>query len=395
MTSSTFTIRFRGDFEVGDTTPSSWEIDCSLLHTWSNAVPQNTVSPTISNLDDTTFLYAEYRQYEITANVTDEDGFADIDYLELTLTSDDQLTEYWTIRYDEDTNLFNEQSDPSNYITLDTGSSSAIESGNNINATFLITVNWNHPDIVNTDLKSEVYDANPSSDLDYYEVNWDVETRLDLTSGPTLDDGSGTADRGDVDGSMTASGTVTYLGSALIPSASDIDIWISAPEYGTQIGPWEATNYEDGTGTFSVTVYADDVVGLDTFTFKGVSEEAGAGGTDLFSSSETTPYISDRVQVQSYSTDDSRINVNSSVTLHAVLYYDYDNSFVTDGTVTINGLSATYNGSNGIWDFNDEQSTAQLVTYDTLVYSGGVHGITVEDQNGQSVDQIWDYVKVV
>ncbi|MCK5390478.1 MAG: hypothetical protein KAJ36_08300, partial [Candidatus Thorarchaeota archaeon] len=360
-----------------------------------NAVPQNTATPTISNLDDTSFLYAEYRQYEITANVTDEDGFAEIDYLELTLTSDDQFTEYWTVRYDEDTNLFTEQSDPSNYITLDTGSSSAIESGNNIIRFVPFSVNWNHPDVVNTDLKSEVYDANPSSDLDYYEVNWDIETRLDLTSGPTLDDGSGTLDRGDVDGSMTASGIVTYRGSALIPSASDIDIWISSSEYGTQIGPWEATNYEDVTGTFSATVYADDLVGLDTFTFKGVSEGAGAGGTDQFSSSETTPYISDRIQVQSYSTDDSRINVNSSATLHAVLYYDYDNSFVTDGTVTINGLSATYSGSNGIWDFNDEQSTTQLVTYDTLVYSGVVHGITVEDQNGQSVNQIWDYVKVV
>ncbi|MHA1614271.1 MAG: hypothetical protein ACTSYJ_05455, partial [Candidatus Thorarchaeota archaeon] len=357
LTSSTFTIRFRGDLEVGDTTQSSWEIDCSLVHTWDNNVPQNTAAPTISNLDDTSFLYAEYRQYQITTTVSDDDGFAEIDYLEITLTSNDQLTEYWTIRYDEDTDLFTEQSDPSNYITLDAGSSSSIESGNDISATFFITINWNHPDIVDTDAKSEVYDANPSSSLNYYEVDWDVETRLDMSSGPTLTDGSGTLDRGDVDGSMTASGTVTYLGSTLHPSASDVDIWISAPEYGTQTGPWEATNYEDVGGTFSSTVYADDLVGLDTYTFKAVSEGSGAGGSDQFGSSQTDDYIADRVQVQSYSTDDSRINVNSSASLHAVLYYDYDNSFVTDGTVTINGLTATYSGSNGIWDFVDEQST--------------------------------------
>ena len=395
LTSSVFTIRFRGDIEVSDTTQSSWEIDVSLLHTWDNEVPQNSATPVISNLDDTTFLYAEYRQYELTAEVTDLDGFAEIDYVELTLTSNDRGTSYWSIRYDEDTDSFTEQSDPSDYITLDAGSSSAVEAGNSISATFFITVNWDHPDVVDTDLKSEVYDATPSSDLDYYEVNWDVETRLDLSSGPTLNDGSGTSTRGDLDNSMTASGTITYLGSALHPAAADIAIWISSSQYGTQTGPWEAINYEDTGGTFSATVYADDQVGIDDYTFKAVTEGAGASGGDHFSASQTAQYISDVVQVQSYSSDDSRINVNTTASLHAVLYYDYDNSFVVDGTVTINGITATYSGSNGVWDFTDEQSTAQLVTYDTLVYSGGTHGITGEDQNGQSFDQIWDYVKVV
>lgn len=395
LTSSVFTIRFRGDNEVGDATQSSWEIDASLLHTWDNNVPQNTPTPSISNLDDTTYLYAKYRQYQLTANVSDEDGYTDIDYFDLTLTSDSRVTEYWTIRYDEDTDSFTEQSDPSDYITLDAGSSSSIESGNSINATFFITINWNHPDVSNTDLKSEVFDDNPSSDLDYFEVNWDVETRLDTSSGPTLNDGSGTINRGDPDGSMTASGAITYLGSTLHPAASDIDVWISSTEYGTQIGPWHATNYEDVGGTFSVAVYADDLVGLDTFTFKAVEEGAGAGGSDLFSSSQSTNYISDRVQVQSYSTDDPRINVDDASIMHVTLYYDYDDSFVTNGVVSINGISATYSGSNGVWDFSDTESVVQMNTYNTVAYNGGTHGITVEDQNGQSLDQIWDRITVV
>jgi hypothetical protein len=245
-------------------------------------------------------------------------------------------------------------------------------------------------------LKSEVFDANPSSDLDYFEVNWDVETQLDTSSGPTLNDGSGTTNRGDLDGSMTASGTITYLGSNLHPATSDIAVWISSSEYGTQIGPWEATNYEDVGGTFSATVYADNLVGLDTFTFKAVEEGAGAGGSDLFVSSQTANYISDRVQVQSYSTDDSRINVDATANMHVTLYYDYDDSFVVDGTtVTVNGVSATYSGSNGIWDFSDTESAVQMNTYDTVAYTGGTHGVTVEDQNGQSLDQIWDRITVV
>ncbi|NHJ12962.1 MAG: hypothetical protein EAX95_04760 [Candidatus Thorarchaeota archaeon] len=395
LTGSTFTIRFRGDNETGDATQSSWQIDCALLHTWNNSVPVSAAQPFVSNIDDTSYLYGQYKQYQITVYFTDDDGYADIDYLELTLTSDNRLTEYWTVRFDEDTDVFNEQSDPSDYMVLDGASSTFSKSGTQLNVTFYITINWNHPDASNTDAMCEVFDSNPSSSQEYFEVDWDVETRLDMSTGPTLDDGSGTANRGDLDGSMTASGTITYLGSALHPSASEIDVWISAAEYGTHSGPWKATNYEDVGGTFSATVYADDVVGLDAFTFKAVEEGSGAGGSNLFSSSETANYISDRVQVQSYSTDDPRINVGATANLHVTLYYDYDDSFVVDGTATINGISATYSGLNGVWDFSDTEPLVQMNTYNTLVYSGGTHGITAESQNGQSLNQIWDQITVV
>jgi hypothetical protein len=395
LTSSVFTIRFRGDIETGDTVQSSWAIDCTLLHTWDNSAPQNIGTPSVSNIDDGTFMYANYRQYQISTKVSDLDGYSDIKYMDLTLTSDDRATEYWTVRFDEDTNVFSEQSDPSNYIVLDGSSSSASKVGNNISLTFYVTINWNHPDVVNTDAKCVVTDANPSSSTDYFEVNWDIETRLSLSSGPTLDDGSGTMNRGDVDGSLTANGTVTYLGSSFHPSSSIIDVWVSESEYGSSPGPWQATNYESTGGTFSATVYADDVVGLDTFTFIAVAEGTGAGGANLFGSSQTAQYIADRVQVQLLSSDDSRINANSSASLHVSLYYDYDDSYVTDGSVTVNGISATYSGSNGIWDFTDSRSTAQSVLYNSLAYSGGSHGISVEDMNGKFLSQIWDNVIVV
>jgi hypothetical protein len=35
LTSSTFTIRFNGGSEASDTTQDSWQIDCTLLHTWN------------------------------------------------------------------------------------------------------------------------------------------------------------------------------------------------------------------------------------------------------------------------------------------------------------------------------------------------------------------------
>ena len=36
MTSSTFTIRFKGSNETGDTTQDSWKIDATLLNVWTN-----------------------------------------------------------------------------------------------------------------------------------------------------------------------------------------------------------------------------------------------------------------------------------------------------------------------------------------------------------------------
>ncbi|MFX1606784.1 MAG: hypothetical protein ACFFDD_12895, partial [Promethearchaeota archaeon] len=36
LTSSTFTIRFRGGLDTGDSTASQWSIDTTLLHTWNN-----------------------------------------------------------------------------------------------------------------------------------------------------------------------------------------------------------------------------------------------------------------------------------------------------------------------------------------------------------------------
>ncbi|MFX1603297.1 MAG: hypothetical protein ACFFCK_07410, partial [Promethearchaeota archaeon] len=395
LTSATFTIRFRGDLESGDTIQSSWEIDCTLLHTWSNYAPQNVASPTVSNIDDGSYLYGRYRDYQITVYVNDTDGFADIDYVELTLTSDDTLTEYWTIRYDEDTGIFSETADPGNYVTLNVGSSSVSKSGSDVNVTFHVAVNWDHPVVADTDAKCYVVDQLAMSNEDYFEVNWDVETKLDLSAGLTLADGSGTQGRGNLDGSLTASGTVTYLGSTLHPLASEVDVYVSASEYGSTVGPWEAINYEDAGGTYSVTVYADDVVGQDTFTVKVVAQGAGAGGTDLLNSTRTAQYIADRVQVQSMSTDDSRIDVGASASLHVVLYYEYDGTFVEDGSVTVNSISATYSLSNGVWDFTDSKSSVQMATYDSVVYSGGAHGLTVVDQNGQSVNQIWDRIEVV
>jgi len=50
LTSSTFTIRFKGTVETGDTAQSSWQIDCALLHTWTAVFYERTAEQTLNIL---------------------------------------------------------------------------------------------------------------------------------------------------------------------------------------------------------------------------------------------------------------------------------------------------------------------------------------------------------
>ncbi|MHA2386460.1 MAG: hypothetical protein ACXAEE_09660, partial [Candidatus Thorarchaeota archaeon] len=190
LTSSTFTIRFKGGQDVGDSGLSQWSIDATLLHTWNN-IPLNDQQPAVSNIDDGDSLYAKAREYLIAANVSDQDGFGDIHSMRLSLYSNDRLTLYWSIEYSEDTDSFTEFSDPSDYITLDTISSSALRAGNEIDITFQVGIEWNHPDITLSDVECVVIDSKSENSTDWYEVDWKIETRLDV-AGISTDDNLGT-----------------------------------------------------------------------------------------------------------------------------------------------------------------------------------------------------------
>jgi len=158
------------------------------------------------------------------------------------------------------------------------------------------------------------------------------------------------------------------------------------------VGPWSDLTLT--SGAFVVTCYADDALGQDTYTIKPVLEGAGSGGSSQYYTTDLTDtYIADIVQVQSYSVSDSRVNINDNVNVDVTLYYDYDDSQVTDGTVTINGEAAAHQGS-GVWRITVSESTVTSNTYNTVAVTGNTHGITTEDQNGQSTTVIWDRLVV-
>jgi len=130
------------------------------------------------------------------------------------------------------------------------------------------------------------------------------------------------------------------------------------------------------------------------YTFQASSgSEATYGITAIWVNAVNPTGVWDRVQVQSYTVADSRVNINTNVNIDVLLHYDYDNTAVTDGTVTINGVSATHQGS-GTWRITQSKPTVQGTTYNTVACSGNTHGITVVDQNSKSQTVVWDRIRV-
>jgi len=348
----------------------------------ANEIPSNDQTPTCTNPDDTDNLYAKYKQYQITANVSDADGFEDLNYLEISLYSNDRITLYWTLRFDEDTATFSEQTDANNMIELDTGSSTNTSSGNTLNVTFHITIHWNHTDLTDTDIKQYVTDDNPQTDTDWSEVDYDFETRLDFSSF-SLNDGSGTVDRGDYDtlDGITASGVVDYYGSSISPNSGDVDVWVSCSD--VEGGPWSDTTLTDGV--FSVTVDSDNVVGLDTYSFIVVEEGEGVGGSDLCDTSHSDTYIADRMIIDIQVDEEAPYN-GQQVNFTLTVTYDYDDTVCTSYTIVISRNAAEWfsfiNGNVSL--FNDTNSDVAYV-YSTFSGSESTHGLTAFSSGSESV----------
>ncbi|MHA1939420.1 MAG: hypothetical protein ACW97O_14510, partial [Candidatus Thorarchaeota archaeon] len=202
------------------------------------------------------------------------------------------------------------------------------------------------------------------------QVIWD---RIQVQSYSVIDSRVNVGDNVDIyvtlyynyDSSPVSDGTVTING-------------ISASHTGS--GVWNVTDFEP---IASANLY-------DTVTCSGNV----FGITVVDQNLQSQQVIWDRVIVSSYDSDDDRIDINVIAGDHVTILYEYDSSPVYDGTVTVNGVSAIYSGGSGIWDFGEARSIAQSVTYNSVSVVNNIHNITLVNQNGQSLLQIWDSVSI-
>ena len=245
-----------------------------------SAAPTNNETPGCTNLDDTTYMYPRLREYIITLNTSDTDGYTNISTIDFSLLDAADNTTIWTIRYTNSTNAFSETAGQT-LIELVTGSSSSSRSGDFINLTIAVKIEWGHGDYVDTNCRSTIDDGVTATMDNYTATNWDVETDLDL-SGLTISSSEGYYGE-----TNTISGTVIYEGSALYPASGDVDVWCAVPT-----GLTTQSDLTLVSGVFSMgAVPSKTSTGINTYTIIVVVEGGGATGTDLCHATHTLTYI--------------------------------------------------------------------------------------------------------
>jgi len=358
-------IRFIDTDQSGESTQHTWEVEAVLIrYVVPNLAPVNT-NALVTNLDDTDFLYAQYKTYNFSVTTTDTDGYADFDTVVLSMKSG--ATTLFTVTYDEDDNSFSETTNPT-YIELTGSVYSKVST--TLNVYFGIKVEFVCTDVTDYDLELVVTDSVANSDTDTYDVNYNVETRLDFSS-YSLNDGSGTIDRGGINGidTITASGVVIYFGSTLKPPSDAVDVWVSCSDVADS--PWSDLILT--SGAFLMTVDSDDVVGLDTYTFIVVAESAGSGGTNQLHDSHTDTYIADKVLFS------STVNMTWRYIGGYILQYNYA-TYSYDSTA-YQGTATWVDNTNG----SITESVAGSYTYYVVSFSDTYHGITAFDNTTSSV----------
>jgi hypothetical protein len=339
-------------------------------------------------------LLAAKQDYKFVYKCSDPNGISDLiyglNYAEIRL---DYGSKNVKLRAEHhfsptDTWTFIEYSDPSNYVTLNTGACSYSVSGNQITLNFMVTINWNWGDSPETIevqcYVTDIFETQYSS-TNYANV-FGVEDDLTASSLVVKDFYGATVVRCDPEEVLTFTGYLKYEGTSVFPPNGDYQVKVRLS--GAQKGSTDTSLVD---GFFSVGSVAAPA-SVDSYVY--TVEASHMTGTSNFPA-----IIVDKMKVTNMVASDDRANVNSNVNIDATLVYSYDSSQVTTGTFQIIangfGYTASHIGS-GVWRITRTSSFATSILYDDVagidgLYSLGVVGI---DQNGKSVAVIWDKLSV-
>ena len=399
-----------------DTDPGAiaeWLIDRLYLVVTNND-PTNRATPYTPILDDLDNMYARYRKYEIRTYHQDTDGYADIDFVNIAVYHETDHTAtglYFSGHFIQSSHTFSETGTQAQKDSweLDTAGSTYVEDGNNLDVIWRFWIEWECNDVSNIDVWVYLEDEAHFSDLDWYEEIYDsgynlrdieIETRLSyVTPAPAItSDDALTVDRGDLNEAFHFTGEIEYYLSDLSPPSDSVDVWVACTigGYGTNIGPWEDDTLDAG-GAFDVTCYADNEVGIETYTVKTVKEGAGYSGTDLVLLDDPTDtYIADRIEIYSILADDDHVGAGTDVTLTYLFRYEYLSQGGVTGTFytdTTNDLLGYVTGNQ--WDATINEAFGSYVFDGFTTCSESQHGLTGYVLSGSSETIVFDCVRAI
>jgi len=365
-----------------------------------NADPTIT-SATGTDLKDTDNMYGMDGYYTFTVVVNDADGATDIDKVYLQAKSDETVR--WEVRATSLTGTPAYSIQTGDTIIDQSGSGWA-EDGNAGTATFEVRAEFDHPGLADLDLEVYVEDSEGASagwtemQTDYF----DVINRMVITNLAASDS------RQNAGGTVTISGNIRYATTVSGDTASSYypadglftGIDIHNPAHGNEANDLTIV---DGAFTSGAVTLSSSVTSTNYHVYLNLAPDFTDRDSD---DGDTVAVITDKVKVTNSraKTDpggdvDYRVNINQDMTIQYEMRYEYDNQLVSDGTMTINGISASYIMDAGwgkfCWDADDSGSASVTSrTYDTVVPSGNTHGITVVNLNSKEKTIIWDRVQV-
>lgn len=357
-----------------------------------NSAPVNG-SASINNMDDSNNLYAQVGLYTAISNASDDDGYDDINYMELSFKQSSSYRA--TFRYTVGTDTFSVEAGGSEW-SLDASSSAESVSSIELVVTWVFAVQWDATEESDVDLEVHVMDDMLAEDTDSAHTDY-----CDVVCSMVTDSFSATDSRINLGGSATLSGVVRYAND---PSSSTASSLYPPNAEFTSVDIHDASHSEVGSdptivdGAFSASFNIPSAVQLNTYHVWLDMSDADYADGDA-GDGDSASIIGDRIRIDSLDLTDSRINADGveTSTLYATASLEYDDHSLGSGdSLEITGVSLS-------WDAGDsrfEGSTESSSSVGSSSYNGfnsgseATYGITEGNINGQSATLIFDKLQV-
>lgn len=347
-------------------------------HISLNNAPTNdalSLDLTGANYKDTKTLLCGKEDYKFVYNVTDADGVTDITYAQIQLDTTGKNVILRATRGSGDSWTFSEESDPSNYVTLNVGGSSHSTSGNQKTFNFLVTINWAWGDSAETvGVRCYVIDSQSASDTDDYSNIFGVEAHLTSASLSVNDYNCNPSQ------TLTFTGSWKYDGTSIAPPDGNYNVVIKLSSVQKGSGDTTLVN-----GAFSINdVTAEGTVNSYIYTVEA-TYMSGAGSFSTVVVNGLTVY---NMQSAEYLG-------NAAFSYEAQIKYAFNDSVINGAYVNISLPSGAVIGqvssnATGWITFVLSQSNATSAgTYTVFGVNDNSDGITASVVNETFVLRSW------
>ena len=361
--------------------------NCVIDDEYVGTLPPSVDGYAITDMDDTDNLYAQKTWYSFTANISELDGYAQIDYVDVWITKPEH-SHMLKMNYTQSTDTFAIVPEYS-YGSMDVENCVSSGSGTDLDLTWKFKLDWDAVEDSDFKIQCQVWDDDGNTEA-VAKVYCDIVTNLLTTF--SIDD-----DRGDISQSITASGNVRYANDP--NSGTQSSSYPPDAEF-TSISVYDSSNNNEGTdstivsGAWSVTFNAPASVGNDTYNL--FVDMVDAEYSDGEETSPTDTFITDNFVVSDKGVTDDRTSINEYEQYWFTLRSEYDSTFMESGTVTLNGsLSASWVGENSRWEYNATKATQQKMTLYVASINWDTYGVTsLSDQSSNTTSIIWDNILV-